>query len=70
MFFFFARKSVDACMPATTTFRGSSPAFLAGKKVSEKEFRRPHHNHLTSIKSEIDCRDDGNVLIAQRISDI
>ena len=32
MFFFFARKSVDACMPATTTFRGSSPAFLAGKK--------------------------------------
>jgi len=34
----------------TTTYlhsrsgRGSSPAFLAGKKVSEQEFRRPHHN--------------------------
>ena len=53
-----------------TTLRGSSPAFLAGKKVSEQEFRQPHHNHLTSINAEIDHRDDGNVLIARQISDI
>jgi len=50
-----------------TTLRGSSPAFLAGKKVSE-EFRRPHHN-LSSVNSVIDHRDDGNVLIALELSD-
>ena len=44
--------------------------YLAGKKkVSEQEFRRPHHNHLTSINSEIDRRDDGNVLVARELSD-
>jgi hypothetical protein len=50
-----------------TTLRGSSPAFLAGKKVSEQEFRRPHHNHLTSINSVIDNHNDGNVFISRRI---
>ena len=40
--------------------------FWREKKVSEQEFRRPHHNHLTSINAEIDRRDDGNVLIAPR----
>jgi hypothetical protein len=35
--------------------------YLAGK------FRRPHHNHLTSINAEIDRRDDGSVPIAPRI---
>ncbi len=44
--------------------------FGGKKKVSEQEFRRPHHNHLTSFNSEIDRRDDGNVLIAGRIPDI
>ncbi len=39
------------------------------KKVSEQEFQRPHHNHLTSLNSEIDPPDDGNVLIARLISD-
>ena len=43
--------------------------YLAGKKVSEQEFRRPHQHHLTSINSEIDRPDDdvGNVLIARQI---
>jgi hypothetical protein len=41
--------------------------FGGGKKVSEQEFRRPHHNHLSSINAEIDRRDDGSVLIARRI---
>jgi hypothetical protein len=50
-----------------TTLRGSSPAFLAGKKVSEQEFRQPHHNHLTSINSVINHHNDGNVFIARRI---
>ena len=44
--------------------------YLAKKNVSEQEFRRLHHNHLTSINSEIDHRDHGDVRIAQRISDI
>ena len=26
------------------------------------------HNHLTSIHAEIDCHDDGNVLIARELS--
>jgi hypothetical protein len=52
-----------------TILRGSSRTIWQGKKVSEQEFRRPHHNHLTSIKSEIDHRDDGNVLIARELSD-
>ena len=43
--------------------------YLAGKKVSEQEFRQPHHNHLTSINSEIDRPNDGNVLVAQELSD-
>ncbi len=43
--------------------------FLAEKKVSEQEFRRPHHNHLTSINAEIDRRDDRNVLNARELSD-
>ena len=43
--------------------------FWRGKKVSEQEFRRPHHNHLTSINAEIDRRDDGNVLVARELSD-
>ena len=42
---------------------------FGGKKVSEQEFRQPHHNHLTSINSEIDRRDDGNVLIARELLD-
>jgi hypothetical protein len=51
-----------------TILRGSSQTIWQGKKVSEQEF--PHHNHLTSINAKIDRRDDGDVLIAQRISDI
>jgi hypothetical protein len=51
------------------SLRGSSPAFLAGKKVSEQEFRQPHHNHLTSINVDIERPDDGNVLIARELSD-
>ena len=48
-----------------TTIRDSSPAFLAGKKVTEQEFQRPqHHNHLTSINVNIEHPDDGNGLIA------
>ena len=42
---------------------------FGGKKKVRQEFRRPHHNHLTSINSEIDRRDDGNVLVAQELSD-
>ncbi len=49
---------------------GRSTDVLAGKKISEQEFRRPQHNHLTSINAEIDRRDNGSVLIAQRISNI
>jgi hypothetical protein len=48
----------------------SSPAFPAEKKVSEQEFRRPPHNHLTSINVDIERPDDGNVLITCQISDI
>ena len=43
---------------------------FGGKKKVRQEFRRPHHNHLTSINVDIDRPDDGNVLIARRISDI
>ena len=49
-----------------TILQGSSD-YLAGSK---QEFRRPHHNHLTSINAKIDRRDDGDVRIARRISDI
>jgi len=42
---------------------------LAEKKVSEKEFQRPHQHHLTSINAEIDHRDDGNFLTAQQLLD-
>ena len=52
-----------------TILRGSSRTIWRGKKVSEQEFRRPHHNHLTSINAEIDRRDDGNVLVARELSD-
>ena len=41
--------------------------FWREKKVSEQEFRRPHHNHLPSINVYIERPDDGNVLIARRI---
>jgi len=44
--------------------------FGRGKKSSEQEFRRPHQKYLTSINAEIDRRDDGDVRIARRISDI
>ena len=44
--------------------------FWREKKVSEQEFRQPHHNHLTSITVDIKRPDDGNVLITRRISDI
>ena len=55
------------------TFLGSDDQSLGGahlqlfggkKKVSEQEFRQPHHNHLTSINVYIERPDDGNVLIA------
>ena len=42
--------------------------FGGKKKVSEQEFRRPHHNHLTSINAEIDHRVDGNVLVARELT--
>jgi len=55
-------------MVVLTNMAPSSGAHLGlfgGKKKSpEQEFRRPHHNHLTSINAEIDHRDDGNVLVA------
>jgi hypothetical protein len=41
--------------------------FWRKKKVTEQEFRRPHHNHLTSINVDIEHPDDGNVLIARQI---
>jgi len=44
--------------------------FGGGGNVSEQEFRRPHQNHLTSINAKIYRRDDGDVSIARRISDI
>ena len=53
-----------------TILRGSSGTIWRGGKVSEQEFWRPHHNHSTSINAEIDRRDDGDVCIAQQISDI
>jgi hypothetical protein len=43
---------------------------FGGKKSLRKEFRRPHQHHLTSINSKIDRRNDGNVLITPRTSDI
>ncbi len=46
-----------------------SDYLAGGGEVSEQEFRRPHHNHLTSIYSVIDHRDDGNVLIARELRD-
>ena len=52
-----------------TILHGSSRIIWRKKKGSEQEFRQPHHNHLTSINAEIDRRDDGNVLIAQELSD-
>jgi hypothetical protein len=48
---------------------GLISSFFEEKKVSEQEFRRSHHNHLTSINDEIDRRDNGDVRIARRISD-
>ncbi len=54
----------------STILRGSSLTIWRGKKVSEQEFWRPHHNHLTSINAEIDHCDNGSVLIARRISNI
>ncbi len=53
----------------STTLRGSSPAFLAKKKVSEQKFRQPHHNHLTSINVNIERPDDGNILITRKLLD-
>ena len=55
-----------------TTLRGSSLAFLVGKKSQNKNFDdhiATDHNHLTSINSKIDRRYDGNVLIARELSD-
>ena len=57
-----------AATDSPTTSQGSSMAFLA-KKNSKQEFRRPPQNHLTSINSEIDRRNNGNVLIAQELSE-
>jgi len=51
-----------------TSSQGRSTDVLAEKKVSEQEFRQPQHNHLTTINAKIDRRDNGRVLIAQRIS--
>jgi hypothetical protein len=61
----------DPAVRAPCILRGSSRTglFSGGKKVSEQEFRQPHHNHLTSINAEIDRRDDGNVLVARELLD-
>ncbi len=48
---------------------GLISGFSGGEKVSEQEFGRPHHNHLTSINVKIEHPDDGNVLIARELSD-
>jgi len=57
----------DACMPGGGA-RHHPPRliwyYLAGKKVSEQEFQRPHQNHLLSINAKIDHHDDGDVHIA------
>ena len=48
----------------TTPLSGANLQLFGGeKKVSKQEFRQPHQNHFTSINSEIDHHDDGNVLI-------
>ncbi len=52
-----------------TILRGSSCTIWRGKKVSEKEFRRPHQHHLTSINAEIDHRDDEIVFVARELLD-
>jgi len=56
-------------MQQSTIPQGSSRTIWWGEKVTEQEFRQPHQNHLTSINSIIDRRDDGNVLIAQELLD-
>jgi hypothetical protein len=44
--------------------------FGGEKKSQNKNFdNHTPHNHLTSIKPEIDHRDDGDVLIARELSD-
>jgi len=52
-----------------TILRGSSQTIWREKKVSQNKNFDDHPNHLTSIYSEIDRRDDGNVLVAQELSD-
>jgi len=43
--------------------------FGGKKKMSQNKNFDDHPNHLTSINSEIDRRDDGNVLVARELSD-
>mgnify|MGYP006197039347 CR=1 FL=1 len=62
------RTGYDDVWSVITILRGSSRTIWREKKVSEQEFRRPHHNHLTSINAEIDHRVDGNVLVARELT--
>jgi hypothetical protein len=49
---------------------GSSPSIWQERMNRKKCSRHYRINHLTSIIVEIERPDDGNVLIAQQISDI
>jgi hypothetical protein len=52
-----------------TTLRGSSPTIWRKKKTLKTRISTTTQNHLTSINSVIDHRDDGNVLITRELSD-
>ncbi len=53
----------------TPSFEAHLGLFGGKKKMSHNKNFDDHPNHLTSINSEIDRRDDGNVLVAQELSD-
>ena len=59
---------VDGWRPRTcpTILQSSSRTIWQGK-ITSQNFQQPHQNHLTSINSEIDHCDDGNVLITREL---
>jgi hypothetical protein len=72
LFFAFTRENSPVQPRPTypTTLRGSSPAFLAEKKKSQNKNLTTTSEPFNYINAEIDRRDDGDVRIAERISDI
>ena len=67
--FFILEGSFVVAAVGLTPSSEANLVLFGGKKSLEQEFRQPHQNHLTSINSIIDRRDDGNVLIAQELLD-